>query len=82
MYGPVFLQGEYEYLDYEYYRSDLTTARRSANSLFAGAGLAHPLGGNASLFFLAMYNLTYSGYDEPKPYDNPWVIRAGGSVGF
>ena len=82
VYGPFYLQGEYEYLDYEYYRSDLTTARRSANSLFAGGGIAHPLGSNASAFVSLMYNLTYSTYDDPKPYDSPWVVRAGISVGF
>lgn len=82
VYGPFFLQGEYEYLNYEYYRTGQDTDRTSANSFFAGGGIAQPLGANASLFFLAMYNLSYGSYDEPKPYDNPWVIRAGVSVGF
>jgi hypothetical protein len=82
VYGPVFLQGEYEYLDYEYYRANLTTDRTTANSFFAGGGIAQPLGGNASLFFLAMYNLSYDSYDEPQPYDSPWLVRAGVSVGF
>jgi hypothetical protein len=82
VYGPLFLQGEYEYLDYEFYRTDLTTDRKTANSFFAGGGIAQPIGAKASLFFLAMYNLTYSSYDDPKPYDSPWVLRAGVSVGF
>lgn len=80
--GPFFLQGEIEQLSFEYYRSDLTKTRTDATSVFGGGGIAQPLGRNASLFALALYNFSYSGYGFPAPYASPWIFRVGVAVGF
>jgi hypothetical protein len=78
---PIFVQAEYEYLDYEYAVLDGTTRRDSVDSWLAGVGVAQRLGGRTGFFALALYNFSYSD-DEPSPYDEPWVIRVGVSVGF
>ena len=80
--GPFFIQAEYEYLNYEIVRLDNSSERRDANSVFAGGGISKPVSPNVSLFATALYNLTYSSYDDPAPYDSPWVIRLGVSAGF
>jgi hypothetical protein len=80
---PVFFgQLEYEYLNYEYVLSTLETDRNSAGSLFVGGGVSQPMGGKAAFFASALYNLSYDDNDPLRPYDSPWVIRAGVSVGF
>ena len=84
-YYPVpmfFLQGEYEYLDYEYILSDLSTGRDEASSILAGGGISQPLGGNGSFYASALYNFSYDDNDAYSPYDSPWVIRVGAAVGF
>lgn len=84
-YFPVpnfFGQLEYEYLDYEYPVSSFDTARTSAGSLFVGGGISQPMGHNAAFFASTLYNLSYDDTDPNRPYDSPWVIRAGVSVGF
>ena len=50
-------------------------------SVFVGGGLSQPMGHNAAFLISAMYNLSYDS-NEPSPYDSPWVIGAGVSVGF
>jgi hypothetical protein len=75
----VFAQAEYEYLQYEYYKPNLTKDTDSANSVFLGGGVSAPAGANASLYATAMYNVNY---DDDSPYDSPWVIRFGVGVGF
>lgn len=74
-----FAQAEYEYLNYEYYRLDLSKDSDSANSIFVGAGVNSPAGANTSLFATALYNVLH---DDDSPYDSPWVIRFGVGVGF
>jgi hypothetical protein len=84
-YFPVpgfFLQAEYEYLDYEYLRADLSTDRDTASSIFAGGGISQPLGGQAGFYAAALYNFSYNGDDLASPYDSPWVIRVGVTAGF
>lgn len=75
-----YLQAEYEYLDYEYYKLNLTTERSDFSSFLAGGGLSQPIGENSSAFVTVLYNFSY---DEPdSPYDEPWVFRVGVGVGF
>jgi hypothetical protein len=84
-YFPVpgfFGQLEYEYLNYEYALPTLDTDRNGAGSLFVGGGISQPMGGKAAFFASALYNLSYDDTDPFRPYDSPWVIRAGVSVGF
>jgi hypothetical protein len=79
--GPFFAQAELEQLSYEYVRSNLTTTRTDATSLFVGGGVAWPLGSKVSAFATALYNLSY-GSQSPSPYSSPWVFRFGVGVGF
>jgi hypothetical protein len=75
----IFAQAEYEYLNYEYYRANLSKDSDSANSFFVGGGMRAPAGRNASLYATALYNVLH---DDDSPYDSPWVIRFGVGVGF
>lgn len=77
--GPLFVHGEYEYLNFEYYRG-ASKERTGVSSVLAGGGISQPLGRNASFFAMVLYNLSYSSYASPAPYASPWVVRAG--VGF
>jgi hypothetical protein len=84
-YFPVpnfFGQLEYEYLNYEYALPTLDTDRNTQGSLFVGGGISQPMGGKAAFFASALYNLSYDDNDPFRPYDSPWVIRAGVGVGF
>jgi hypothetical protein len=74
----VFVQGEYEYLNYEF-RSLDGQDREGYDSLFAGAGLMVPIGRQARFFVSGLYNLLYD-EDDRGPYAEPWVLRTG--VGF
>lgn len=80
--GPVFLQTEYERLNYEYLNVfDNSSIRSSFDSFMAGGGIAQPIGGKAFLFFTVMYNFSIAGSDN-APYDSPLVTRVGISAGF
>ncbi len=79
--GPFFVQAELEQLSYEYIRTNLTTARTDATSLFAGGGVSYPISPNVSAFATALYNFSY-GSQSPSPYSSPWVFRIGVGVGF
>jgi hypothetical protein len=79
--APFFAQAELEQLSYEYVRSNLSTTRTDATSLFLGGGVAWPLGSNVSAFATALYNVSY-GSQSPSPYSGPWVFRVGVGVGF
>jgi len=84
VYGPLFAQIEYEYLNYDsfgYYSGE--ELRRNYNSVFAGGGLAQPISKNMYFTAIALYNLTYSiNSYYTLPYDSPWVFRVGVSAGF
>ncbi|MFV2060001.1 MAG: hypothetical protein ACC653_04905 [Gammaproteobacteria bacterium] len=79
-----YLQAEYEYIDYEFaILSGVNVARTERDtfgSLLAGAGIQKSLGGNASLYFTALYNFNYD--DPDSPYTEPVTIRFGIGVGF
>lgn len=75
----IFAHAEYEYLDYEFIRANLSTGRDTASSLFLGGGINSPMGGNASMYAMALYNVLH---DDDGPYDDPRAVRIGVSVGF
>jgi hypothetical protein len=74
-----FLQGEYEYLSYEFPELGGGTTRDNFGSWLVGAGYSQPLGRRSSFFALGLYNLSYR-EDERSPYGSAVIIRAG--VGF
>ena len=77
-----FLEADWEYLNWEYIRSDLSTGRTNTSSFLAGGGYYQPLGGRTSFFFSALYNFSYDDNDPLEPYGSPWVFRAGIGMGF
>ena len=74
----VFVQGEIEWLSYERL-AGASVARDNYTSLWVGAGYAQPITRNSWFSVVGMYNLTWKD-DEPSPYTDPWVLRAG--LGF
>ncbi|MCK5468288.1 MAG: hypothetical protein KAI99_07265 [Cyclobacteriaceae bacterium] len=86
VYGPVYLQAEYEHLNYDGLYTDGTSSRDSFDSFMAGGGIAQPVGGKAFLFITAMYNFSYENFNNTNayrsPYNSPWVIRIGITAGF
>ena len=86
VYGPVYLQVEYEHLNSDGLYPDGSTSRTSFDSYMAGGGIAQPVGGKAFMFITAMYNFSYDNFDSNgayrSPYDSPWVIRIGITAGF
>ncbi len=83
VYKNIFIQTEYEYLTYEYPVTRTTTSRRDFNSVLVGGGFAQPIGEKASLYIMALYNLSYKNpsVGNYSPYDSPLVIRAGITIG-
>ena len=87
VYRNIFLQTEYEYLNYEDLVYPVTaareTTRRGYNSFLAGGGFVQPIGQKASFYIMAMYNFSYRDpmYGEYSPYSSPLIIRAGVNVG-
>jgi hypothetical protein len=84
IFNNVFIQTEYEYLNYEFPIDANTSVRETFNSFLAGGGFFQPFGNNAGFFMMALYNFSYSepAVGEYAPYYSPWVIRAGINVGF
>jgi hypothetical protein len=78
----LFLEADWEYLNWEYVRADLSESRETTSSFLAGAGYYLPLGGRTSMAVSALYNFSYDENDPMQPYGDPWVIRAGFAVGF
>lgn len=79
--GPIFLQAEYEPLNFESYTFDLNNNilgknRLWTHSLFLGGGLSQPLGNRGRMFISVMYNITWSNELE-NYYTSPWVFRIG-----
>jgi len=80
MRGPLFLEGDYERLSYEFQRIDGTTDRDTYTSVLAGPGFSKSVGGRTSVYAVALYNFDYDG--QNSPYDDPWVLRVGVGIGF
>lgn len=79
IFKSIFLQTEYEYLNYDSFEG-----RKPYNSFLAGGGFIQPIGNRASFYITALYNFSYS---SPlpgvySPYSSPLVIRAGISLGM
>lgn len=86
VYKNIFVQTEYEYLNYEFPTQSRETYRRNFNSFLAGGGFVQPIGEKLSFYIMALYNFSYSSSARTySPYDSPLVIRAGiniGNLGF
>ncbi len=86
LFGPIYLQAEYEHLNYDGLDYNGVSSRSSFNSFMAGGGISQPVGGKAFLFFTAMYNFSYENFNTSNvyrsPYNSPWVIRIGITAGF
>lgn len=84
VYKGLFLQTEFEHLNYEFIQyPSLETTRSSYNSMLGGAGYVQPIGKNAAFFFMALYNFSYTTPNpyEFAPYDSPWILRVGVNIG-
>lgn len=84
IFSGIFLQAEYEYLNYEFPESATTTIRKGYNSFLAGGGFIQPIGGKAAFYLLALYNFSYQSVNpgEYSPYPNPLILRGGITFGF
>src|SRR5262249_12355255 len=78
----IFLQAEYQYLNYEYALPSFDTTRSTYNSLLAGGGFSQPMGRQAGFYVSALYNFSYNSTDPHSPYTDPWIIQAGVTAGF
>jgi len=81
----IYLQAEYEYLDYELatiniFGNVISKERKQFNSLLAGGGFQQAVSRSATIFYTALYNFSYE--DPDSPYTDPLSIRFGVSVGF
>ena len=91
VYKNIFIQTEYEYLNYEDLQVPITSAhetvRKDYSSFMAGGGFFQPIGQKASFYLMALYNFSYRDPrpNEYIPYSSPLVLRVGiniGNVGF
>jgi hypothetical protein len=87
VYKTIFVQAEYEYLNYELPIDNVNTIRQNFNSFLAGGGVIQPISPKASFYVMALYNFSYTApvVGRYSPYDSPFVIRAGiniGNIGF
>ena len=86
LFGPVFLQAEYEHLSYDALDYSGTSSREGFDSFMAGGGIAQPVGNKASVFLTVMYNFSYENFNTGNvyrvPYNSPWVVRVGVAGGF
>jgi len=76
-----FLQAAYSWTDFEYLLVDGSTAREGYSAIMLGGGFVQEMGGHAAFIISAMYDINWS-QDDLTPYDSPWIISAGVSVGF
>ncbi|MBT1702115.1 hypothetical protein [Chryseosolibacter indicus] len=84
VYKNIFVQAEYEYLNYEFPTSSIgENTRKTFNSFLAGGGFIQPLGPNVGFYLMALYNFSYKNppAGEYLPYDSPLVLRAGVNIG-
>lgn len=82
VYRNIFLQTEYEFLNYEFPVNYTETRRMSFDSFLAGGGFIQPLGNRLSFYLMALYNFSYQGNTGVySPYDSPIVFRAGINIG-
>ncbi|MEO9482067.1 MAG: hypothetical protein ABJG47_01390 [Ekhidna sp.] len=79
-----FAYAEFEQLSFEFLTSFAPerTEKSTFNSLLLGAGYSEQLGGRASFNVMALYNVLYDESEVPRPYNSPWVLRAGVGIGI
>lgn len=81
--GPVFVQAEYEPLNFERtYQTgpgEYFEDRLWVNNLFLGGGLSQPMGRGA-IFLSVLYNVTWSSTSDNMFYSSPWVFRIGAGI--
>jgi len=85
IHAPLFVQGEYELLSYQFLTTNGFEERENFSSFFGGGGISQPLGRSPespAFFMLVLYNFSHDADDFPQPYDTPWSVRVGVSVGF
>lgn len=82
VYRNIFLQTEYEYLNYEFI-SRGERRRDGFNSFLAGGGFIQPIGGKAYFYLMALYNFSYTNPapGQYSPYPRPLMISAGINIG-
>ena len=75
---------EFERLTFEYLTSfsPERTDKSAFNSLLIGIGYSEQIGRRTSFNVMALYNVLYDEAEMPRPYNSPWVIRAGVGVGL
>ena len=84
VFNGIFLQAEYEHLNYEFPVTIEESIRKTYDSFFAGGGFIQPIGDKAAFYLLALYNFSYRDVQpgEYTPYASPLVLRGGITVGF
>ena len=82
LFRGLFVQGEYEYLNYEYARNHQgDTSRDTQGSWLAGPGISFG-GRGVGFYMVGLYNFSYDSNDLYSPYDEPWIFRAGVTFSF
>jgi hypothetical protein len=83
VYRNIFLQTEYEYLNYEFPITYSETTRKTFTGLLGGGGFTQPLGDKVVMYFMALYNFSYTdpSANQYAVYNSPLIIRAGINVG-
>jgi hypothetical protein len=64
----------FEYLIYDYNRSDYIEDRTWVHSFFVGGGIRQYFGQNSFISIMFLYNLNHQSL---SPYDQPYVVRFG-----
>lgn len=84
VFNGIFLQTEYEYLNYEFPVTNDESIRQTYNSFLAGGGFFQPIGDKATFYVLALYNFSYQDVQPGQytPYSSPLILRGGITVGF
>jgi hypothetical protein len=80
LFGPLFIQAEYEPLSFERYLVDnnnivVSEERIWVHGVLLGGGIAQPMG-RGKFFASVLYNVTWSN-ELDSYYNSPWVIRVG-----
>ena len=81
VYRNIFLQTEFEHLNYEFPVTTVESTRQTFNSFLAGGGFIQPLGERFAFYLMALYNFSYQDLGHYSPYDSPIVVRAGINIG-
>jgi len=81
IFDPFYARAEFEFLSYEIPFVGREGIRESYNSFLVGGGVSQPMGNKAALNFSVLYNLSYSEL-TPGPYNTPWIVRGGVTLGF